>query len=89
MKYLLPILFIFLLVGCDGEPDYYSGYVVDKQYGQCRGTITVIDNEPYCNNNILSCRVTVGDWVNGEFVQHVNNYDGNICDMIQYNDYIP
>jgi hypothetical protein len=86
MKYIL-ILAVTLLLGC--EQEYYSGYVTNKEYGRCRGEITVIDNTPYCNGNPLRCDVTVGDWVNGEFIQHVNSYDSGICTMIQYNDYIP
>lgn len=87
MKYLLAISFIFLL-GCK-EQEYYSGYVVDKQYGRCNGSITIINDKPYCNDTPLKCRVTVGEWVNDKFLLHKNIYNSDICPMIQYNDYIP
>ena len=87
MKY-LSILIILFLLGCS-EPEYHSGYVIEVRYSECRGNITIINNSPYCNNRPLHCHVTVGDWINGEFVQHVNNYSSEICSMIKYNDYIP
>jgi hypothetical protein len=67
-----------------------SGYVLEKEYNQCRFNLTIVDGKPYCNGQSLSCRVVIGDWVVGKFHQSVMHYnDDNLCAKIKINDYIP